>query len=128
MSDSPTTLGTSQLATTLEAGPPDNEARSEGYALVDVLDPEAYAREHIPGSINIPKDDLRAFERRFDPEKKIVVYCASAECPASREAARGLVERGFRHVYDFEGGLRAWKEAGCEVESGEAERAAGEGR
>jgi rhodanese-related sulfurtransferase len=117
MKESYTTLTRGQLETTLNAGPPENGKRDEGYALVNVLAREQYEREHIPGSINIPREQLDEFDRHFDKEKKIVVYCASEECPASNQAAQALSERGFRHVYDYEGGMSDWREAGNPVET-----------
>lgn len=111
-----TTLTRGQLETTLNAGPPENDQRDEGYTLVNVLRREQYEQEHIPHSINIPADQIDEFERRFDKPKKIVVYCASPECQASSQAARALKQRGFEHVYDYEGGMSDWRDAGNPVE------------
>ncbi len=91
---------------------PDNLDREEGYALVNVLDPEAFAKEHIPWSINIPQGKEDDFEKRFAKKKEIVVYCASSECDASPRVARKLAERGFTEVRDYEGGLQDWKAGG----------------
>lgn len=44
-----------------------------GYTLLDVRTREEYAAGHIPGALNIPVDDLRAYELTL-PDK-IVVYC-----------------------------------------------------
>ncbi|HSN71832.1 MAG TPA: rhodanese-like domain-containing protein [Steroidobacteraceae bacterium] len=95
---------------------PDNEDRLEGYALVNVLGPESHAKEHIPCSINIPKGQEDEFERRFDKDKEIVVYCASFECDASPTVASRLAERGFTKVRDYEGGIGDWKISGNRVE------------
>jgi rhodanese-related sulfurtransferase len=111
-----TPLTRGQLETALNAGPPENDKRNEGYALVNVLGEDQFQREHIPGSINIPGEQLDEFERRFDKEKKIVVYCASPDCSASNQAAKALSESGFEHVYDYEGGMSDWREAGRPVE------------
>jgi rhodanese-related sulfurtransferase len=110
------TLTRGQLQTALGAGPPENHKRDEGYALVNVLDREEFQREHIPGSISIPRQQLDEFEKHFDREKKIIVYCASPDCSASNEAAEALARRGFRHVFDYAGGMRDWKQAGNPVE------------
>ena len=116
MAERYTTLTRGQLETTLNAGPPENDRREEGYALVNVLGHQQYQQEHIPDSINIQGEQLDEFERHFDKEKKIVVYCASSECQASSQTARALKERGFQHVYDYEGGMSDWREAGNPVE------------
>ena len=91
---------------------PDNVDREEGFALVNVLGPDAFAREHIPWSINIPRGQEDEFEKRFAKGKEIVVYCASSDCEASPEVARELGRRGFTAVYDYEGGLKDWKAGG----------------
>lgn len=99
---------------------PDNEDPNKGWALVNVLPEDAFREEHIPASINIPKGEEDEFERRFDKDKEIVVYCASPECDASPIVAKVLAARGFRNVGDYEAGMSDWKDAGFPVESGRA--------
>jgi rhodanese-related sulfurtransferase len=47
--------------------------------LVEVLGPEEFKEEHLPGAINIP---LRRIEReamdRLDPTRPVVVYCSDS--------------------------------------------------
>jgi rhodanese-related sulfurtransferase len=94
----------------------------EDFELVNVLGKEAFEKAHILGSKNIPVDDER-FEQKFseiaDKDTKIVVYCASFDCEASPKAAEKLEKSGYTNVYDYEGGMKDWKEAGYPVESGE---------
>jgi rhodanese-related sulfurtransferase len=97
---------------------PDNQDAEQGYALVNVLKPEAFEREHIPGSINIPEGDESVFVNRFSKDKEIVVYCASTDCHASDSVAEKLTKRGFTRVYDYAAGLRDWKQGGNSVETG----------
>ncbi|MGH2723718.1 MAG: rhodanese-like domain-containing protein [Actinomycetota bacterium] len=48
----------------------------EGAQLVEVLPPEEYEEEHLPGAINIPLRKIDADAReRLDPERPIIVYC-----------------------------------------------------
>ncbi|MFB6291811.1 MAG: rhodanese-like domain-containing protein, partial [Candidatus Nanohaloarchaea archaeon] len=91
----------------------------EDFVFIDVLGEDSYQDEHIPGSINIPLDQL-AHEvlDRFDKDEEMVVYCGSESCGASPKAAEKLEKLGFEDVKDFEIGLKGWKEAGNEVESG----------
>ena len=104
-----------ELAHKLDVQPPANDSRHGGYALVNVLPEDMYRKAHIPDSINIPQGREEEFERRFDREKEIIVYCASPECQASPKAARALVARGFHHVVDYADGLSEWKAAGHPV-------------
>jgi rhodanese-related sulfurtransferase len=111
----PRTIERSELLRRLTDEPPANEDAKEGYALVNVLAPEAFAREHIPNSINIPKGNEDEFERRFDRDKPIIVYCASPDCDASPTVAKRLIALGFREVFDYEGGMSDWKQGGNPV-------------
>ncbi len=83
----------------------------EEFTLVNVLSPEQFEREHIPGSVNIPLDQVEEeFPKQFDEDDDIVVYCASPSCQASPKAAEKLDSMGFTNVKDYEGGLSDWKE------------------
>lgn len=81
------------------------------FALVNVLSSEQFEREHIPGSINIPLDQVeQEFPEQFEEGDDIVVYCASPSCQASPKAAQKLESMGFTNVKDYEDGLSDWKE------------------
>lgn len=84
--------------------------------LVNVLSRDQFEEEHIPGSINVPLETdnfIAEMETRSGTkERPIVVYCASKECTASPTAARKLEEAGFKNIHDYEGGVKAWSEAG----------------
>lgn len=89
---------------------------NEDFVLVNVLSNEDFKKDNIPSSINIPADDPE-FEKKVrevagSKGRPIVVYCASFECKASPTAARKLDKAGFRNVYDYEGGMKDWNEAG----------------
>jgi rhodanese-related sulfurtransferase len=91
----------------------------EDFKLVNVLSEGAFEMKHIPGSISIPINDK--FEdgvkkKISDKNAKIVVYCASFECQASPRAAKKLDEMGYTNVYDYEGGISDWEEAGYPLE------------
>ncbi|MGH8659217.1 MAG: rhodanese-like domain-containing protein [Gammaproteobacteria bacterium] len=96
---------------------PNNEDREQGYALINVLKPEAFQQEHIPGSDNVPQGNEATFEQRFSKHKEIIVYCASTDCHASDKVAEELVRRGFTHVFDYAAGLSDWKRGGNLVET-----------
>jgi len=89
-------------------------------AVLNVLEPETFAREHIPGSINVPVKHesfaTKAEKQVGGKNRPVVVYCASQECDSSPTAAKKLVEAGFTEVYDFEGGMKSWKDAKLPVE------------
>ena len=99
---------------------PNNVSERDGFALVNVLGPANFAKEHIPGSINIPVDEVNRFESKFSKDKEIIVYCASPDCDASPKVAQELMKRGFVDVHDYEEGMSDWKRAGNAVEGSEA--------
>ncbi len=102
----------------------------EDFILINTLSKEAFGREHIPGSINVPADSRDLVERINElsdsKEQKLVVYCASPECTAAVRAGKKLEEAGFVNVVYYLGGMLAWKEAGYEVERKTSQQ--GEGR
>jgi rhodanese-related sulfurtransferase len=95
--------------------------RHEDFVLINVLGEDAFEKEHIPGSDNVPVDSpdfvTEVESLAGDKSRRIVVYCASKTCQASPTAARKLDETGFTHVLDFEGGMADWHRAGFEVVS-----------
>ncbi|WP_164856191.1 rhodanese-like domain-containing protein [Lujinxingia sediminis] len=94
----------------------------EDFVLIDILNPEDYQREHIPGAINIPVESLKERARKdLGKNQRIVVYGDSHDAEASTRAAKILEELGFRKVSDFDGGLDAWKNAGFLTEGSEAQ-------
>lgn len=88
--------------------------RDEGteFVLMDARDTVQYAREHVPGAINVPYVEIRAGGRLPTRDQRIVVYCSSETCPISQYAYEALQNLGYREVYDMRAGLQGWKEAG----------------
>lgn len=86
----------------------------EGSAvLIDIRDPDEYAREHIRGARLVP---LAAWDRHdLDAEagKAVVFTCRSGNRTAAN-AAR-LFARTFPEAYLLKGGIEAWKAAGLPV-------------
>ena len=49
---------------------------AEGAQLVEVLPPEEFEEEHLPGAIGIPLKTLDAeTTRRLERERPVIVYC-----------------------------------------------------
>jgi rhodanese-related sulfurtransferase len=96
------------------------------FNLIEVLSPDEYAKEHIPGARNIPEGEIgREAPRSLDREVPVVVYCASYHCQASTNAAKQLLDLGFEHVYDYKAGKAGWRRAGLEFEKGSGAANAG---
>jgi rhodanese-related sulfurtransferase len=69
-------------------------AWGENAMWVDARPDDEFARDHVPGALSLNEDRwnelLPQFLAVWSPEKKIVVYCSSLSCNASREVARRL--------------------------------------
>ncbi len=89
--------------------------------VINTLPREAHEAKHIPGSINVPTDDIDRVETLVPNEdEQIVVYCANADCDASPTAAQKLEEMGYTNVLDFEEGYAGWRQAGHPLAGKEA--------
>ena len=98
----------SELATVAQA-----RAWGENVIWVDARPEEEFARDHVPGALSLNEDRwnelLPQFLAVWSPGKKIVVYCSSLSCNASREIARRLRrEAQLTDVFVLEGGWEAW--------------------
>ena len=78
--------------------------------LIDVRESDEYAREHIFGARLVPLSGFDAADFPRDHDKIAVFHCASGDRTSA--AAPRILGRGFREVYQLQGGLAAWKRAG----------------
>ena len=88
----------------------------KGFILVDVRSPEEHLAGSIPGTDrNIDFREIPSRHREIGAklEDHIVVYCQSGR--RSNIAAETLADLGYRHVYNVEGSMNAWIEAGFPV-------------
>ena len=91
--------------------------------LLDVLPPDHFEKVHIPGAKNACVffvsflDDLD----RMIPEKKerVVVYGSSDRSYDAKMAIEKMTRAGYLEVFELEGGIESWREAGnvCEGNS-----------
>jgi rhodanese-related sulfurtransferase len=67
--------------------------------LLDVRNRDDFARDHRPGAINVPTDEVYVRARaELDVSKAVVVDCSQGEPSWCRMGARRLLERGFTQV------------------------------
>lgn len=92
-----------------------DQARAFGDTAIwiDARPGTEFEQEHVPGAISLNEDRwnelLPQFLPHWSPEKKIVVYCSSQSCNASREVAHRLrKEAQLPNVFVLEGGWEAW--------------------
>lgn len=88
--------------------------------VLDVRTPAEFEASHIPGSYNLPLDQLpeHARELRGGLGAPIVLVCRSGS--RARQAETLLAESDVRQLHVLEGGLAAWEQAGLPVKRGRA--------
>lgn len=85
----------------------------KGFFLIDVRSSEEHMTGVIPGTdLNIEFREIQARHREIGArlDDHIVVYCQSGH--RSNIAAETLADLGYKHVYNLEGSVNAWLEAG----------------
>lgn len=93
----------------------------EPIVVVDGRSAEAYANEHIPGSVNLPHRELSsATTVSLDKSKIHVCYCDGIGCNASTKTALKLLTLGFE-VRELIGGMDWWKRDGYATEGEKAQ-------
>ncbi len=90
------------------------------FVLLDVRGPQAYARAHVPGAINLPHRQITAERMRAWPAGTLfVVYCAGPHCNGADRGALRLAELK-RPVKLMLGGMTGWADEGFAFASGDA--------
>ena len=91
----------------------------ENARILDVREGEEFANGHLPDAIHIPLSGLpeRVGEIAKLKEKPLIVCCASG-ARASR-ACGELKKQGFNRLYNLNGGIGAWTQAGLPVRKGD---------
>lgn len=93
------------------------QSSGQEVKLVDVLEREHFVKEHIPGAISLPVNEIaEGASKTLNKGDTVVVYCASFDCQASTIAAEKLIALGYKNVWDYKGGLKDYKEANLPLE------------
>lgn len=94
--------------------------RGDRIVVVDARSAEVYAKEHIPGAINLPHRAMSAETcASLDSDALYVSYCDGIGCNASTKGALNLARLGFK-VKELIGGLDWWLRDGYETEGEQA--------
>ncbi len=84
--------------------------------MVHARTPEAYARGHVPGAINLPHRTIDSSTTASLPRDKVIVtYCDGVFCNASTKAAAKLTALGFK-VKEMLDGMEGWRKEGYAIE------------
>lgn len=108
---SPSPIETQQTAASWQSISPeeayDRLKNEEGIFLLDVRTAEEWKEGHIPGSFNIPVDNVAdgIAAQPVNHDDTIFIYCRSGN--RSKTAANALIAAGYTNVYDL-GGIGDW--------------------
>ncbi|KMO35428.1 hypothetical protein VQ03_21955 [Methylobacterium tarhaniae] len=95
-----------------------SETAAPGFVLLDVRGPQAYARGHVPGAINLPRGKMTPRRMAEWPAGTLfVVYCAGPHCNGADKAALHLAELGLP-VKLMIGGITGWEDEGFALAEG----------
>ncbi len=105
-----TDISRGEVADRIEAG---------DAVVVEALPPLHWEKEHLPGAINLPHDEVEELAPTLLPDQQgtVIVYCANEPCPNSGIAAQRLERLGYVDVREYAGGKEDWAAAGLPFES-----------
>ena len=98
-----------------------SDVDNKNAVILDARAAPFYAQGHVPGAINLSRDDFANDYRRLrstldqSRDKPIVVYCSGGDCHDSRMVASALLSLGFSKVQVFTDGWTGWTQAGMPV-------------
>lgn len=106
------TISREQIKSILDSG--------ESITLVEALPPQYFNKNHLPGAINLPHDQVSELATALLPDRDslIVVYCANSDCKNSSIAREALEQMGYTNALMYVEGKQDWLAAGYPVESG----------
>jgi rhodanese-related sulfurtransferase len=89
---------------------------------------DSYKKQHLPGAkqIEFPIPEMKEIDEKKkkefikllgpDKDKLIVVYCGFTKCTRSHNGAMWAVKLGYKNIYRYPGGIKAWMQADYPVE------------
>ncbi len=92
-----------------------NHVGDRAWVTLDVRTPAEFAAGHVPDAtlLDFYGSQFRTELEKLDKNKNYVVYCHTGN--RSGQATALMHSLGFKHVYDVQGGIAAWEQAGLPV-------------
>lgn len=91
--------------------------------LIDVREPFEYKANRIRGALNIPASgNLLKAADTINKRYRLFLYCTSGY--RSSKAAKSMYDKGFRRLFNLEGGIIEWRKDGLPVEKEKVPRKA----
>jgi rhodanese-related sulfurtransferase len=102
---------------TIDADSAHHTWHAGGSFVVDVRQPEEYARGHIPGSVNIPLLELPDNQDLLPDDLDTPVLTVCARGNISLPGVLYINSLGYREAHSLTGGMAAWAERGFDTEA-----------
>lgn len=86
------------------------ELLQEKVQVLDVRTGEEFAEGHLPGAVLANWKDQKAFRksvRKLSKKQPILIYCKSGN--RSKSAAEWMIKKGFKEIYELEGGIMNYR-------------------
>jgi len=80
------------------------------FTLIDARDADQFAKEHIPGAVNIEWRQALARRAELPKDKPVLIYCNTGSLSA--QAGFALRVAGMENVRILQGGFAEWKAKG----------------
>ena len=90
--------------------------------VIDARPAFIYRDGHVPGAINLPRDDFESAYRRNDARLTVhkagtvAVYCSGADCPDASLVADALRTLGYSQPRVYTEGWEEWSQSGLPQE------------
>lgn len=81
--------------------------------ILDVREPAEFGAGHLPNARNIPLGELDKRAAELPSGKPVLICCATGA--RSGKAASVLKAAGREQVFNLDGGLQSWRQAGLPV-------------
>ncbi len=88
----------------------------EKAVVIDVCEPDEFARGHVVGSKNLPLGELEAKLSQVAKNKSNPVVMVCQVGARSARAAATAKKLGYENVQSLAGGLKAWQAANMPIE------------
>ena len=86
---------------------------NDGALVLDVRENAEFAAGHLPNARHIPLSELDKRAGELPANKALLLCCATGQ--RSGKAAASLRKAGRDKVFNLEGGLQSWRQAGLPV-------------
>ncbi|OXS54940.1 hypothetical protein B1A99_24470 [Cohnella sp. CIP 111063] len=78
----------------------------ENMVIIDLREPDLYGTGRVPGSINIPFEQIENRFQELPKNKKIVFVCHTGRM--GTESGNLLLSNDYSQVFNLEGGMAKW--------------------